>query len=103
MTLRQRGPLLAARPERLRLLVVVHDGAPVYRGYPDGTDWDLSLAWLRDAPRRGVVPIGIFLAGDERRDSGRVVKMQQMFERLIVCRPADLAAKLGNLLRSFAG
>jgi hypothetical protein len=99
LALRERGPELAARPEGLRLLVVVHDGYPVYEGYPDGNDWDLSLDWLRDAPRLGITPVGVLLVDDPVRDESYAQRMRALFEWLIVCRSQELPGKIGNLLR----
>lgn len=88
---------LAVRPERLKVLVCIHDGEPVYKG-PDGNDWQLSYAHLRNLERAGIMTIGIYL-GDE--DEYRR-KVQQLFPRLIVCKGKELPDKLGNVLRSLA-
>jgi hypothetical protein len=99
LALRERGPKLSARPEGLRLLVVIHDGYPVYGGYPDGTDWDLSLAWLKGAGRLCITPVGVLLLDDPDEDHSFVQRMQALFEWLIVCPSTQLPAKIGNLLR----
>ena len=88
---------LALRPERLKVLVCIHDGEPVYKG-PDGNDWELSYAHLRKLERAGIMTIGIYL-GDE--DEYRR-KVQQLFPRLIACKGKELPGKLGNVLRSLA-
>jgi hypothetical protein len=88
---------LALRPERLKVLVCIHDGEPVYQG-PDGDDWQLSYAHLRKLDRAGILTIGIYL-GDE--DEYRR-KVQQLFPRQVVCTGKELPDKLGNVLRSLA-
>ena len=50
---------MAPRPERLKLLVVIHDGQPVYSGR-HGNDWDLSLRHLRQLESGGITPIGVY-------------------------------------------
>jgi hypothetical protein len=98
--LTERGPVLEARPEEVRLLLVVHDGYPVYQDYPAGTDYDLSRAWLVEAERRGLLPIGVLLV--EELDDPYVEQACGFFPgRLIVCRAEELPGRFGNLLRCF--
>lgn len=85
---------LAMRPERLKVLVVLHDGQPVYNG-SRGNDWTLSERHLRHLETQGLTPIGVYLGGnadDER-------KLGQLFRWLVVCQGEHLPDKLGDLLR----
>lgn len=88
---------LLARPERLKVLVVLHDGQPVYAGRR-GNDWELSLARLRQMESAGLTPIGVYLShsADDQR------KLRQLFRWLLVCTGEQLPDKLGDLLRSLA-
>jgi nitric oxide reductase activation protein len=88
---------LLARPERLKVLVVIHDGQPVYHG-SRGDDWELSRHHLRQLETHGLTPIGVYLghsADDER-------KLSQLFRWLVVCNGEQLPDKLGDLLRCLA-
>ena len=60
-----------------------------------------SGAWLREAPRQRIHPIGIFLLENELSDEGCVEKTGELFESLIICGPDELPVKTGNLLRCF--
>jgi hypothetical protein len=88
---------LLARPERRKILAVIHDGDPVYKG-PDGDDWALSYAHLRRLDRAGFFVVGVYL-GDEGEYLQRV---QALFPRLAACEAGDLSEKLGSLLRGLA-
>ena len=88
---------LMAVTERNKVLVIVHDGEPVYDGRL-GCDWKLSRAHLQRLERQGMTTIGVYL-GD---DSDLIGKLHVLFPRLIVCSNNDLPDKLGNLLRSLA-
>ena len=58
---------LIPRTERLRVIVVIHDGQPVPRCNECGkevTDWDLSQAHVQSLERRGFPVIGLFLDND---------------------------------------
>jgi hypothetical protein len=88
---------LAARPERLKVLVVIHDGQPVYSGRR-GYDWELSLKHLRHLESRAITPIGVYL-GQSTDDEQ---KLKALFRWLIVCSPEQLPERLGDLLRSLA-
>jgi hypothetical protein len=93
--------LLAARPERLRTIIVVHDGQPVATWHDGGcvvSDWDVSLNHIRSLERKGIPVIGVYL--DDNQDCAE--KMRELFLRLVVCRAEELPDKLGNLLRSLA-
>ena len=101
--LTQRGPILARRREKTRLLLVVHDGWPVYAGYPGGKDKTLSRRWLADFQERGgAVVIGILLTEGEG-DEEFVEEAKKFFPcHLIISTPAELPRRLGNILRCFA-
>jgi hypothetical protein len=88
---------LLARPERRKVLVVIHDGQPVYSGRR-GSDWELSLRHLRRLESGGITPIGIDL-GEGEDDQ---VKLRQLFRWLVVCAGEQLPEKLGDLLRRLA-
>ena len=88
---------LMARPERLKVLVVIHDGQPVYAGRR-GHDWDLSLKHLRHLENIGITPIGVYLGQQE----GDAMKLRQLFRWLAICTGEQLPEKLGDLLRSLA-
>ena len=88
---------LKARPERLRVVLVVHDGEPVYRYRSAVSDWDLSLNHLRSLERAGIIPIGVHL-GNENLE-----KLHRLFSRLVNCQNGNaLPEKLGSLLSSLA-
>lgn len=92
---------LGSRRERLRVIIVVHDGQPVARWVKAGrevSDWDESLARVHALERRGIPVIGLYL-GDPGKDTDR---MRDLFPRLAACRAEELPDKLGNLLRSLA-
>jgi hypothetical protein len=86
---------LAAQPERLKLLIVLHDGQPVYSGRR-GYDWELSLRHLRHLDDRGITPVGVYLGADTDDEH----KLKTLFRWLIVCSPEQLPERLGDLLRS---
>ena len=88
---------LLTRAERSKVLVIIHDGEPVYDGRL-GCDRMLSRTHLQRLERQGMTTIGVYL-GD---DSDLVTKLHLLFPRLIVCSNNDLPDKLGNLLRSLA-
>ena len=88
---------LMACAERSKVLVIIHDGEPVYDSRL-GSDWKLSRAHLLRLERQGLIPIGVYL-GD---DFDLMAKLHKLFPRLIVCSNNDLPDKLGNLLRSLA-
>jgi hypothetical protein len=87
---------LHTRPEHLHVLLIIHDGAPVFHTR-NVSDWDLSLAHLRALERSGVIPIGIHLG------NGKLKKLQKLFPRLVDCPNGEsLPDKLGQMLSSFA-
>lgn len=91
--LAEAGDALSARPERLRVVLVVHDGEPVYAGR-HGDDWECSLAELERLERRGIVPIGVYLGNYQPS----ITKLQSLFKRLVVTGAEGLPEKLGGLL-----
>jgi hypothetical protein len=94
--LRKAETELRTRPERLHVLLIIHDGEPVYRARTV-SDWDLSLAHLRSLERAGVIPIGVHL-GNENLE-----KLHKLFPRLVNCQNGEaLPDKLGSMLSSLA-
>jgi hypothetical protein len=92
--LRKAEAELRKRSERLRVLLILHDGDPVFRTRTL-SDWDLSLSHLRSLERCGMIPIGIHLGHE------KIHKLRKLFPRLVCCPEGDrLADKLGNLLCS---
>ena len=51
---------LLSRPERRKVLIVAHDGVPVYNG-DLGDVYQMSLSRLRRLERQGIIPIGLYL------------------------------------------
>jgi hypothetical protein len=88
---------LVARPERLKVLVVIHDGQPVYSG-KRGWDWDLSQKRLRHLENIGITPIGVYLG----QSSDDQTRLRRLFRWLVVCTGEQLPERLGDLLRSLA-
>jgi hypothetical protein len=94
--LRKAEQELRGRSERLRVLLVLHDGEPVFKA-GSLSDWDLSLAHLRSLEHAGIMPIGIHLGHE------KVNKLRKLFPRLVCCPEGNgLADKLGSLLCSLA-
>jgi hypothetical protein len=92
--LRKAEAELRKRAERLRVLLILHDGDPVFRTRTL-SDWDLSLCHLRSLERGGVIPIGIHLGNE------KIHKLRKLFTRLVCCPEGDrLADTLGNMLCS---
>lgn len=85
---------LQVRSEERKILIVIHDGMPVYDG-----DWSMSLADLKQMDNDGVIVIGVYL-GSEGDDC--VPKLRMLFKNLILCQPNQLPEKLGNLLINIA-
>jgi hypothetical protein len=88
---------LFSSPEQKKVIVVIHDGEPVYNG-KDGVDWNLSLDHLKKLEKRGAIIIGVYLGNDPDHEN----KLKRLFSRLVVCTGKQLPEKLGNLLRSLA-
>jgi nitric oxide reductase activation protein len=87
---------LSVRPERLKVLLVIHDGEPVYRTRAE-SDWNLSQECLSRMERSGITPIGVYI-GPESGCS----RLKLLFRRLVVCEGRELPEKLGSLLQSLA-
>ena len=84
------------RPERRKVLLVIHDGEPVYRGKL-GNDYQLSLERLRRLERQGIIPIGLYLG-----ESCNMTQLEALFPRLVITSGEGLPKKLGNMLRSLS-
>lgn len=87
---------LCHRPERRKVLLVLHDGDPVYNGRL-GNDYQLSLKRLRRLERQGITPIGLFLG-----ESCNMAQLEALFPRLVITSGERLPEKLGNMLRSLS-
>jgi nitric oxide reductase activation protein len=84
---------LRYRPERRRIVLVIHDGEPVYVGGL-GYDMALSLQRLRQLERQGLTPIGLYLGQDFNP------ALEELFPRLVISGGGSLPEKLGNMIRS---
>jgi hypothetical protein len=94
--LRKAEAELRTRPERLLVLIIIHDGEPVYHG-SSVSDWDLSLAHLRSLEQIGIITIGLHLGNDN------LEKLHILFPRLVNCPKGEtLPDKLGSMLSSLA-
>jgi nitric oxide reductase activation protein len=94
--LRKAEAELRTRPERLHVLIIIHDGEPIFHTCSI-SDWDLSLTHLRSLERSGVIPIGVHL-GNENLE-----KLYKLFPRLVNCPNGEsLPDKLGSMLSSLA-
>ena len=96
------GKALLSRPERRKVLLVLHDGEPVYSG-DLGNDYQLSLERLRRLERQGITPIGLYLG--ERGMVGfdpNHAQLEALFPRLVITSGERLPEKLGGMLRSLA-
>ena len=85
---------LLHRPERCKVLLVIHDGEPVYTGKL-GSDYQLSLERLRRLERQGITPIGLYLG-----ERGNTAQLEALFPLLVITSGEKLPEKLGNMLRS---
>lgn len=100
--LRKAETELRTRPERLHVLLNIHDGEPVFCTRTV-SDRDLSLAHLRSLERAGVIPIGVHLNNEN------LEKLHKLFSRLVNvgkdhrCPNGEaLPDKLGSMLSSLA-
>jgi hypothetical protein len=84
-----------ARPERRKLLIVMHDGQPVWRKDKPGSDWNLSFSHLRGLERQGVTPIGVYLGNDPTE----LAQCKSLFPHLVESSGDQLPEDLGKLLR----
>jgi hypothetical protein len=91
---------LRERPEREKVIVIVHDGQPVWEPDEDAgslTDWALSLDDINRLARHGYLVVGVYLG----TDSTDRMQMEKLFAgRLITCSAEQLPEKLGGMLRS---
>jgi len=87
---------LHQRPERRKVLLVIHDGEPVYNGGL-GNDYQMSLVRLRCLERQGITPIGLYLG-----ESCNMDQLEALFPRLVITSGEQLPEKLGNMLRSLS-
>ena len=85
---------LHQRPEYRKVLLVLHDGEPVYSGRL-GNDYTLSLERLRCLERQGITPIGLYLG-----EGCNMAQLEALFPRLVITSGERLPEKLGNMLRS---
>jgi hypothetical protein len=88
---------LFSRSERDQVLIIIHDGKPVYKG-EDGDDWELSRARIRHLENLLITTIGVYL-GTNSEDH---YQLNILFPRLITTSGKALPEKLGALLRSLA-
>jgi hypothetical protein len=94
--LRKAETELRFRQECLHVLLILHDGEPVFHTCTV-SDWDLSLAHLRSMEHAGIIPIGVHL-GNENLE-----KLHSLFQRLVNCPDGDsLPEKLGSMLCNLA-
>ena len=94
--LRKAEAELRRRPERLLVLLIIHDGEPIYRTH-SVSDWDLSLEHLLSLEQAGVITIGVHLGHNN------LEKLHNLFTRLVNCPDGEsLPDKLGSMLASLA-
>ena len=87
---------LRHRPERRKVLLVLHDGEPVYNGRL-GNDHQMSLERLRRLERQGIIPIGLYLG-----EGCNMAQLEALFPRLVITSGEKLPEKLGNMLMSLS-
>ena len=85
---------LLPRPERRKVLLVLHDGEPVYKGAL-GNDYQMSLERLRSLERQGITPIGLYLG-----EGGNIAQLEALFTRLVITSGERLPEKFGSMLMS---
>jgi len=86
-TLLLRGEVLLARPEPIKVLLIIHDGFPF--------DPEVIEEWIGSHPQ--VFTVGVYL-GDDAED---IAAMTELFgrHRLIGCLPREFPARLVQLVR----
>lgn len=94
LSMSRRIPELLARPEPLKVLLVLHDGHPVGVGGEFGTDVN-GIRILQGKHKRQIWIIGVYLGSN----AGEIGRMRGLFEHLIACEPSRFAEHLGRLLR----
>jgi len=92
-------PKLLARPEPIKVMLIVHDGYPVGRGRKYGSDAEGIVA-LQQKHKRVIWFIGVYL-GDQSAPwaADEIGRMKQLFPHLVACSPEEFPAHLGRLLR----
>lgn len=80
---------LLKRKEKEKVIIVIHDGEPVYNGV-DGCDWDLSHKKVRDLICDDFIVIGMYLGNN----SDQIEQLSQLFPTLVTCTKKDFAASL---------
>jgi len=94
----QREPILLARPEPLKVVMVVHDGYPVVEG-----EAERIRDWIRRHEPR-VWTLGVYLTTDAHSAGAQdeITHMQELFQHLVVANPDDFPERLGDLLVNLA-
>jgi len=94
VSMEERIPKLLARPEPIKVMLVIHDGEPVGTGGKYGSDAH-GIRVLQEKYGRRIWFIGVYL-GTRQRD---IARMRQLFTHLVACEPEQLPDHLGRLLR----
>ena len=87
-------PKLLARPEPLKVMLILHDGHPVAGSEKYGSDAE-GICVLQDRYKQQIWFIGVYL-GTRARD---IELMRSLFPHLVACEPEHFADHLGRLLR----
>jgi hypothetical protein len=82
---------LMARPEEVKVLLLLHDGA--------AHDPDKLASWAQQARCPGFFFWGIYLGNNPQEEAAMRGLLDA--DRLIVCLPGELHLKFGNVLRAF--
>ena len=101
--LREAEANLSTCQARTRVILVVHDGEPVYHGCL-GNDWELSQSGIRHLIKAGYLVIGVYIYPSSQTEHARSgeVKLQKLFPNLVSCSQKQFAQKLGGFLSSLA-
>jgi len=97
--LAEREPVLLARPEPVKVVLVIHDGYPV----AEGEDQRIR-EWIRHH-EPAIFTVGLYLAADEMAADwmqAEIAMMSTLFRRLVVATPQSLPDQLGELLVNLA-
>ena len=97
--LAEREPVLLARPEPVKVVLVIHDGYPV----AEGEDQRIR-EWIRHH-EPAIFTVGLYLAADEMAADwmqAEIAMMSTLFRRLVVATPQSLPDQLGQLLVNLA-